>query len=90
MEHEEDNNTKEYQFSLRRVYYATAVGNIVIAILVINMWIATVFDNSKKRSSLIPAVGVMMQENAKMQVTIERLEKKIDDLKRELEEMKQK
>ena len=70
-------------------YYTVMVCNIIVTFLVITLFILSNFDT--KRYSVLPElVSKMLENQASMQVRLDTLEDKIDDLKRELEAMKRK
>ena len=70
-------------------YYTVMIGNIIVAVLVIFLFIASQWD--ARRFSLLPEmVWGMLEKQVTMQMKIDTLEKELDDLKRELEEMKRK
>lgn len=67
------------------------ISNLIVAILVIQLWVSSALDSSKRRFSILPdMVKVMMDESVKMRMKIDTVEEKIDNLKRELEGIKQK
>ena len=67
------------------------ISNLIVAILVIQLWVSSALDSSKRRFSILPdMVKVMMDESVKMRMKIDTLEEKIDNLKYELDVMKQK
>ena len=86
MEHEEENK-KDGGIAPQTVYYVVMTSNIIVAVLVIHLFFIAWFG---KRDSHSHLVEIMIKNYASMQVKIDVLDKKIDDVKRELEEIKQK
>ena len=88
MEHEKEESTKDDRFTPKTVYFVVVISNVIVAVLVIHLFFMAWFG--KRDDSHVHFVNAIIENYASMQVKIDVLDKKVDDVKRELEEIKQK